>query len=81
MSLAESISSVLNGKHSGKKLRVRATNHFRWTSRKIQYQLCHLLCKDQVFNSDMSLEIDRLIIENDSLTLENQRLREQLNER
>lgn len=48
--------------------------------KKIQYQLCHLLCKDQVFNSDMSLEIDRLIIENDSLTLENQQLRELIND-
>jgi len=29
--------------------------------------LCHLLCKDRLFNSDMSLEIDRLIQENEEL--------------
>ena len=81
MSIAETISSALSGKRSGKGFRERTTNHFMRILRKIQYRLCHLLCKDQVFNSDMSLEIDRLIIENDSLTLENQRLREQLNER
>ena len=29
--------------------------------------LCRMCCKDQVFNSDMSREIDRLVIENDRL--------------
>ena len=80
MSFAESIYHALNGKRSGKGFRVRTANHFRWILKKTQYQLCRLLCKDQVFNSDMSLEIDRLIIENDSLTLENQRLRKQIND-
>lgn len=47
---------------------------FRQIIRKIKYRLCHLLCKDLVFNSDMSLEIDRL-------TLENEQLREQINDR
>ena len=40
---------------------------------KFKYWLCHLLCRELVFNSDMSLEIDRLVKENDSL-------REQIND-
>jgi len=39
-----------------------------------QKLLCRLLCKDRLFNSDMSLEIDRLI-------QENERLKEEANER
>ncbi len=34
---------------------------------KIRYWLCRKLCKDLLFNYDMSLEIDRLIVENEEL--------------
>ena len=33
----------------------------------IRYWLCDLLCPDRIFNEDMSLEIDRLIFENEEL--------------
>lgn len=36
--------------------------------------ICRALCKDKLFNSDMSLEIDRL-------TVENERLKEKQDER
>ena len=42
--------------------------------KKLKERFCRVLCKDQLFNSDMSLEIDRL-------TLENEELRENVNDR
>ena len=32
-----------------------------------RHWLCRLICKDKLFNSDMSLEIDYLVKENDEL--------------
>jgi len=40
---------------------------------KLKQWLCRKLCKDRLFNSDMSREIDRLVAEND-------KLKEELNE-
>jgi len=34
---------------------------------KFKHWLCRKLCKDLIFNSDMSREIDRLVAENDKL--------------
>lgn len=42
-------------------------NKYKQLIRKIQYRLCRLLCKHQMFNRDMSLEIDRLTVEIDEL--------------
>ncbi len=33
----------------------------------IRYWLCDLLCPDRIFNEDMSLEVDKLISENEKL--------------
>jgi len=41
---------------------------------KFKHWLCRKLCKDLLFNSDMSREIDRLVAEID-------KLKEELNER
>jgi len=40
----------------------------------IRCWLCSLICPDRVFNEDMSLEIDRLTIENEELR---ERIKEQ----
>ena len=39
----------------------------------VQYRVGLLLCGNQLFNRDMSLEIDRLIEENDRIFAENQK--------
>jgi len=35
--------------------------------KRIREWLCRWLCKDKLFNSDMSMEIDRLTVENETL--------------
>ena len=48
--------------------------------RQFKYWLCHKLCKELVFNSDMSLEIDRLTILVEEQEEELNKLREMIND-
>ena len=47
---------------------------------KLKNLLCRLLCKDRLFNSDMSLEIDRLQARIDELEDKNNKVKEIIND-